>query len=313
MVNEHSGNLDQNLDHENPQLNNGENGQQVVHQNAAENVALNGQDNGQQSGQAVQSDTDQTNRAVNRLQIRVPPFWKQNPRLWFRQIEAQFANSEITRDLTKYNTVIGVVESDILTYVSDIVLDPPTRNRYVTIKNRLIKEFEDTEQKKLKNLFSELAIGEMKPSTLLRRMKELSCGKVGEELLKTLWLQRLPVNIQTMLVTSNETLSQLSATADIMYDIAETNTVQAIGDTQVNQIDNLVNVVDRLDGKIESLKKDFHASRNSTQRSSRNYRNSPVRASAVTDEDLCFYHKAFGKKARKCRTPCSFTSSKSEN
>lgn len=267
-----------------------------------QDILRNGQPNAQQNVQPT---------AVNRIQVRVPPFWKQNPRLWFRQLEAQFANSTITSELTKFNTIVGVVESDILSSVSDLVLNPPTGNQYETIKQRLIKEFEETESKKLRSLFNELSIGDTKPSTLLRRMRELSCGKVGEELLKTLWLQRLPVNIQTVLATSGDDLTQLSATADVMFDISEPVAVQAV--TQINQIDDLVSIVDRLDGKIELLSRDFHKSRKSNQRTARSRQTTPVRASSASNKDFCFYHKAFGNKAQKCRSPCAFKKSKSEN
>lgn len=68
--------------------------------------------------------------AVNRIQVRIPPFWKQNPQL-FRQPEAQFANnSNIVLDLTKFNIISLVLlrlsHCDILFSVSDIVLNPPT-------------------------------------------------------------------------------------------------------------------------------------------------------------------------------------------
>lgn len=89
--------------------------------------------------------------AVNRIQVRVPPFWKVNPALWFHQLEAQFANSNIVNDLTKYNTIIGIIESDILSSVSDIVLNPPPANRYTAVKDRLIKQFTETDNKKLKS------------------------------------------------------------------------------------------------------------------------------------------------------------------
>ena len=56
-------------------------------------------------------------------------------------METQFYNSDITRDKTKYNTIVGVIDSDILSCVSDIVLNPPPSKKYVTIKERLIKRF----------------------------------------------------------------------------------------------------------------------------------------------------------------------------
>lgn len=78
------------------------------------------------------------NNAVNRIQVKIPPFWKLNPALWFKQLEAQFANSGVNSQLTKFNTIVGVLESDVLSFVSDIVLNPPAANQYNTIKARLI-------------------------------------------------------------------------------------------------------------------------------------------------------------------------------
>lgn len=93
-------------------------------------------DNGQNNNNGSRNNDE--NRNISRIQVKVPPFWKQNPQLWFRQLEAQFAKSNVTQDLTKFNTIVGVVESDILAFVSDIVLNPPANNMYDTIKNRLI-------------------------------------------------------------------------------------------------------------------------------------------------------------------------------
>lgn len=241
-------------------------------------VNQNDQQNGQPNGNGQPLGNDQPNGndqppdqpdaalAVNRIQVKVPPFWKQNPQLWFRQLEAQFSNSNIRSDLTKYNTVVGVVESDILTCVSDIVLNPPANDMYEAIKTRLINRFEETENKKLKNLLNDLSLGDMRPSDLLLKMRELSCNKVGEDLLRTLWLQRLPLTIQTVLSTSTDTLAQLSIMADTMFEVSEAPTVAAVNSAPVNQLNDLVNVVYKLDGKIESLKKSFRESSKGTRR-----------------------------------------------
>ncbi|KAF8771719.1 hypothetical protein HNY73_019099 [Argiope bruennichi] len=49
---------------------------------------------------------------ISRVGIKLPPFWKANPALWFVQLEAQFA--EGTADDTKFNYIIYAVDSDIL-------------------------------------------------------------------------------------------------------------------------------------------------------------------------------------------------------
>lgn len=254
------------------------------------------------------------NHSISRIQVRVPPFWKQNPQLWFRQLEAQFANSNINQDLTKFNTIVGTVESDILSSVSDIVLNPPAIDMYETIKARLIKEFANSDNKKIRSLLNDLPLGDMKPSSLLRKMKELACGKVGDDLLKTLWMQRLPTTIHTVLATSTEPLDQLALHADEMFDISDHSAVQAISSPADIQFNDLVNVVHSLDGKIESLKTYFREPRNRNGRSSRSRSLTPVKKTASDSKSgLCYYHKQFGKKANKCKKPCDFNDSKSKN
>lgn len=96
---------------------------------------------------------------------------------------------------------------------------------YIAIKNRLIKRFTDSDQKKLNHLFTDLTIGDLKPSDLLRKMKALSCGKVGDELLQILWLQRLPQQIQTILSASNDVLDQLIILADKIFETMELSSI----------------------------------------------------------------------------------------
>jgi hypothetical protein len=45
--------------------------------------------------------------AINRVVIRVPPFWPEKPALWFAQLEGQFALWNITQDSTKFYYVIS--------------------------------------------------------------------------------------------------------------------------------------------------------------------------------------------------------------
>lgn len=78
---------------------------------------------------------------INNIQVRIPPFLKQNPHLWFPQIESQFQNSNIDNDVTTYHTIVIVIERNVLSAISDIVLNPPQNNLYNTIKTRLLTHF----------------------------------------------------------------------------------------------------------------------------------------------------------------------------
>lgn len=110
--------------------------------------------------------------AINRVSIKVPPFWKENATIWFKQLESQFLNSGITADATKYHTVVGNIETEILSQVSDIIISPPTINAYDTLKSRLIDVFSDSEERKLKKLLQDLDLGDKRPSVLLREMSD---------------------------------------------------------------------------------------------------------------------------------------------
>ncbi|XP_029157883.1 uncharacterized protein LOC114930298 [Nylanderia fulva] len=46
-------------------------------------------------------DTEEANVNVTKL-IKLPPFWRENPMLWFAQVEAGFALSQITSDESKF-------------------------------------------------------------------------------------------------------------------------------------------------------------------------------------------------------------------
>lgn len=47
---------------------------------------------------------------INRVQIRIPPFWDDDPEVWFAQVESQFELGKIVADDTKYGYVAGNLE-----------------------------------------------------------------------------------------------------------------------------------------------------------------------------------------------------------
>lgn len=97
---------------------------------------------------------------IARVSVKPKPFWKRNPTLWFMQIEAQFELAGITTDSTKFNHVLASVESDILNTVSDIITQPPSADKYATIKSRLIAAHSESEESKIRTLLQGIEIGD---------------------------------------------------------------------------------------------------------------------------------------------------------
>ncbi|GFX13335.1 uncharacterized protein TNCV_2907571 [Trichonephila clavipes] len=151
---------------------------------------------------------------VARIALRLPPFWKSNVRLWIAQCDHAFTFSGISSDDTKYSALVANLDAETLSYVSDIVLSPPNSDKYHTLSQRLITQFSDSETQKIKKLLTDLQLEDEKPSHLLRKMKELSNGQLQDDFLQSLWLQRMPPHMQTVLSASSEPLDKLAIIAD---------------------------------------------------------------------------------------------------
>ncbi|KAF9423407.1 hypothetical protein HW555_001216 [Spodoptera exigua] len=65
--------------------------------------------------------TVQSDVATISLPARLPPFWRQNPRLWFAQFEAAVAASKIGEE-QKFNLVVPLLGNNDLEQIADIIL-----------------------------------------------------------------------------------------------------------------------------------------------------------------------------------------------
>lgn len=84
------------------------------------------------------SDNDNTTSSITRL----PPFNKNDPDLWFNQVERLFTRNKIIAEADKADVLIAAVDSDILTCVRCVVLkQPPPENIYTQIKEGLLSNF----------------------------------------------------------------------------------------------------------------------------------------------------------------------------
>ncbi|GBM36992.1 hypothetical protein AVEN_9478-1 [Araneus ventricosus] len=134
-------------------------------------------------------------------------------------------------------------------------------------------------------------------------MQELSEGLVDDAFLKTLWLNRLPVNIRTILIISSESLSKLGEMADRMheYNLGEVAAVKASKPEYcTSELKEMKLQISELSKQVETLNARF-ASLNAKTRRNRSRSKSRER-----NNRLCFYHYKFGDRAHKCIKPCSF-------
>ncbi|GFT29352.1 hypothetical protein TNCV_757111 [Trichonephila clavipes] len=253
---------------------------------------------------------------VTRIALRLPPFWKSNVRLWIAQCDHAFTFSGISSDDTKYSALVANLDAETLSYVSDIVLSPPNSDKYHTLSQRLITQFSDSDTQKIKKLLTDIQLGDEKPSHLLRKMKELSNGQLQDDFLQSLWLQRMPPHIQTVLSASSESLDKLAIIADKVSEVVGASSTICVAKTvpppsqssscsaQPTMV-SLARQIQELSLQVAELTRERNSSRH--QRYSSDRRRSHSRSRSVNrGSGICYYHRRYKEQARKCVSPCAF-------
>lgn len=247
------------------------------------------------------------NNIINAVAVKPSPFWKDMPALWFDQLESQFELSRITNQRTKYNYVLSVLEGSIIRVVSDVVRNPHPTEPYSRLKETLIQRLSASENTKLSQLLNDLSLGDRQPSQLLREMRELGDDRVGEDLLRTLWLQRLPENMQAILACTPGSLTELATCADRISEVLSKPSVFAFSSSQTNDVRNsnedlasqIAELRDQFKKLLRSRSTSRHRHRSNSNSRRSNYSNS--------NRNFCWYHNKFGIKANKCIKPCDFS------
>ncbi|XP_023210996.1 uncharacterized protein LOC111613876 [Centruroides sculpturatus] len=233
---------------------------------------------------------------VARVSVKIPPFfWRKNVRVWFTQVESQLAVSNITTEVTKYHHILGSLDCEIAELVANLISQPLTSTPYTGLKTRLIDKFEESESRKAKKLLLEIELGEKKPSALLREMRALAGTQVTDKFLKTLFLQRLPNNVRSVLVTKQNSLHTLAA----MEIIIRNSDICSTSGATAHQTDRL----SCFEKAVSELAILIHVLRAHSPSCSERRRRSP--SPNVLGYNVCWYHFKFKANARKCTPPCS--------
>lgn len=251
-----------------------------------------------------------TSGQVSYVGVKAPPFWKTNPNLWFIRLEAQFSLAKVTCETTKFNHVVAAVDADILALVSDLVMNPPTERPYEALKKRLIESHSESEESRLRTLLQGVELGDWRPSQLLTHMRSLAGSTVGETLLKSLWLSRLPTTTRSIVGVSNDQLPELAAMADKINDLRVFPQINAAATATSTLTTSLEIKVAQLTQQISELSAKFderERSRSLSRSQSRNRQRSQSRGRYKEPANgMCFYHINFGARTKKCNQPCTF-------
>ncbi|XP_055928213.1 uncharacterized protein LOC129959416 [Argiope bruennichi] len=179
--------------------------------------------------------------------VKAPPFWRANPELWFKQIESEFILAGVTTEITKFHHILSVLQPEELEVVGDIMQDPPAERPYEVQRRRLCSQYAQSEEQKLKDVISGMQLGDRKPSRLLVEMRNKAGNKISEEILKSLFLQRLPTHVHKILAITNDKLERLAEMVDgIMAAATDTISIQAVSSEEAFMQATLMEISSRL-------------------------------------------------------------------
>lgn len=245
---------------------------------------------------------------VNKIALRLPQFWNENPSLYFSQVEANFQLSGITQESTKYCSLIASLDQQTMLSIADLVRKPDVEKPYTTVKNRLIEVFEISDTKKIQTLLQDLTLGDRKPSALLRHMRDLAGDGFSEQVIKSIWLAQLPATVQSVLSVSSEKLDNLAGLADKIVEVTSSSTScnEVKRETSLqNEIVMLKNEISSLKNQIENLQQNR---KTNFRPKNRNFDNQRKLSGDLTQKQskFCWYHFKYAEKAHKCIKPCAF-------
>lgn len=249
---------------------------------------------------------------------RLPDFDPSDPELWFVVVEACFTRTNVTDTQRRYLDILAKLPPRYIAEVRDIVIQPVDANSYATLKQQLIKRLSASQEQKTKQLLENEAMGDDKPSQFLRRLRALAGSVVPEALIRSIWVSRLPDNLQPILATlTRQSLSEVAELADNVFTVLPTRPTVAAVTSSMSQDSHLHALIGKLTqqlsevrGELASIKQDLHAPRGRRDSDSHSRSASRTRSTSSSREPrptgVCWYHWRFKRAASKCTAPCSW-------
>lgn len=286
---------------------------------------------------------NEVHAATVAVRLPFPRMVESNIEMWFFQVDNWFVTNRITSDATRFSTIVAALDANLLQQIYNVVRNPPAppASKYDAVKNALIRNFTESEQRRAQQFVSGLQLGDRKPSHLLNDLRRVGGDNQDEKLLKVLWLNRLPIQVQTCLATVTSPLNALAELADSVMETfrvnesfnvnaehyemsrpststaaaassnsAATNNTAKSGDSDAlsklaTQIEKLTREIARLKSNQDSNGRSRSRTRSASGQRNRDRTPAPTNENDDERDGRCWYHREYGKSATNCRAPCT--------
>lgn len=260
----------------------------------------------------------QSNSNVSAVNIQKIAFWQSNPCAWFKVIDNQFSAARITDELTKFNHVMSMLDPDTIQKCMDLIeTSDPAETPYSSFKEQAIRRMSESEQSRLQKVLRGTDLGDRKPSELLCHMKALAGESLQGEVLKTLWLQRLPQQVRSILAISSENIENLAMLGDKIMETlpnqiaSATSSANACYGDECSEPITIEQQISKLTKKFEQFQRNF--SNNDRNKYGRSRSRTRSQSRSRSKESVCYYHRKFGDQARNCTNWCQYKNKNQSN
>ncbi|VDL60598.1 unnamed protein product [Hymenolepis diminuta] len=231
--------------------------------------------------------------------FQLPDFWYSSPYSWFCSVEVSFHNAGITDEWEMYEHVEVKLPDRVIGQLTHFFRSVPSSDPYTKLKAEVIRVIGPSTQ--LKQAKSEVS----KPSGLLSRRKIESNAR--ETFLDSLSpLTRKFVELSPKSLTSEQLAEMADNVHKALPDLQITSALSKIGSSRsaadTKKLEERINALEEQVAELYIEREDC----DDFGPLDLNY--DPPRVD-FTDQEIkiCYYHRKFGDKARKCRPPCMFT------
>lgn len=97
------------------------------------------------------------------------------------------------RDIEKFNVTIMYLDERLYEQAYEVIKNPPTRDRFATLKQTVISKFSTSSLSRLEQLNSGIQLGDNKPSHMLSLLQRTDVTS-DQKLIKDFWIQRLLIS-----------------------------------------------------------------------------------------------------------------------
>lgn len=253
------------------------------------------------------------------VKFHLPTFTANDPDTWFSAVEHIFRVNQVTSEDEKFSMLLQCLDPTQLGYIKDI-LGENSPNKFTAAKERLVQIHGRSLTEQIQKMLKQVESSYDKPSVILTKMKNIVGSNQNTELLKSIWIQKLPPRTAEILAINPDlTLDQQAKTADRLHDHNTSHVqpqVYAVASKPVeSNMPQLLDMISKLTTQVASLQQQMDAQTNHHSRERRpNYSRNRSRSRSKPEltNGICWYHTTFKTQAFKCVPGCNF-SRNSEN